>query len=133
MSETGAFWFCSGTAATWIYAFCLTLSLHDALPIWEGRLIGRDGLPVGEDLDGVPGGERIIWQGRPSKFWSPRLALTNRYKLTRLEEHTSELQSLMRISYAVFSLTKKTKISIARQLPTSIRTNTIHIAHTHTR
>src|SRR3546814_2920318 len=29
----------------------------------------------------------------------------------RSEEHTSELQSLMRISYAVFCLKKKTKIS----------------------
>src|SRR3546814_1305286 len=29
--------------------------------------------------------------------------------LERSEEHTSELQSLMRISYAVFCLTKKTK------------------------
>src|SRR3546814_5991387 len=29
-------------------------------------------------------------------------------KLTRSEEHTSELQSLMRISYAVFCLNKKT-------------------------
>src|SRR3546814_3060336 len=29
--------------------------------------------------------------------------------LTRSEEHTSELQSLMRISYAVFCLTKKKK------------------------
>src|SRR3546814_8393097 len=29
-------------------------------------------------------------------------------ELTRSEEHTSELQSLMRISYAVFCLTKKT-------------------------
>src|SRR3546814_6073404 len=29
--------------------------------------------------------------------------------LARSEEHTSELQSLMRISYAVFSLQKKTK------------------------
>src|SRR3546814_6070339 len=29
---------------------------------------------------------------------------------SRSEEHTSELQSLMRISYAVFCLTKKTKI-----------------------
>src|SRR3546814_10641994 len=28
-------------------------------------------------------------------------------KITRSEEHTSELQSLMRISYAVFCLTKK--------------------------
>src|SRR3546814_1630546 len=31
--------------------------------------------------------------------------------LARSEEHTSELQSLMRISYAVFCLTKKTKRS----------------------
>src|SRR3546814_6221311 len=30
-------------------------------------------------------------------------------KWTRSEEHTSELQSLMRISYAVFCLKKKTK------------------------
>src|SRR3546814_4748829 len=30
-------------------------------------------------------------------------------KLSRSEEHTSELQSLMRISYAVFCLQKKTK------------------------
>jgi hypothetical protein len=47
-----------------------------------GRLIADDGLPLGEDIDGLPGGERVIWQGRPSKLWSPRLALTNRYKLT---------------------------------------------------
>src|SRR3546814_6603590 len=33
-------------------------------------------------------------------------------KLARSEEHTSELQSLMRISYAVFCLKKKTNISI---------------------
>src|SRR3546814_6087361 len=31
---------------------------------------------------------------------------------TRSEEHTSELQSLMRISYAVFCLKKKTKINM---------------------
>src|SRR3546814_3401455 len=31
---------------------------------------------------------------------------------SRSEEHTSELQSLMRISYAVFCLTKKTKSQI---------------------
>src|SRR3546814_3098247 len=30
----------------------------------------------------------------------------------RSEEHTSELQSLMRISYAVFCLKKKTKLTI---------------------
>src|SRR3546814_6301183 len=32
-----------------------------------------------------------------------------RYESTRSEEHTSELQSLMRISYAVFCLKKKKK------------------------
>src|SRR3546814_9557718 len=35
----------------------------------------------------------------------------NASKLTRSEEHTSELQSLMRISYAVFCLKKKTATS----------------------
>src|SRR3546814_7964632 len=34
----------------------------------------------------------------------------------RSEEHTSELQSLMRISYAVFCLKKKTKITNESQL-----------------
>src|SRR3546814_4414488 len=33
---------------------------------------------------------------------------TSSYQLDRSEEHTSELQSLMRISYAVFCLKKKT-------------------------
>src|SRR3546814_7637192 len=35
---------------------------------------------------------------------------------TRSEEHTSELQSLMRISYAVFCLKKKTKTNITKKL-----------------
>src|SRR3546814_2930239 len=34
----------------------------------------------------------------------------------RSEEHTSELQSLMRISYAVFCLKKKSKISITKPI-----------------
>jgi hypothetical protein len=48
----------------------------------SGTLIADDGLPVGEDLDGIPGGERMIWEGRPRKLWSPRMSITNRYKLT---------------------------------------------------
>src|SRR3546814_4150602 len=36
--------------------------------------------------------------------------------LIRSEEHTSELQSLMRISYAVFCLKKKNQKSMTRQL-----------------
>src|SRR3546814_1026261 len=39
------------------------------------------------------------WEAYPQKHFESRF--------TRSEEHTSELQSLMRISYAVFCLTKK--------------------------
>src|SRR3546814_5120344 len=38
------------------------------------------------------------------------LSLVASVQLSRSEEHTSELQSLMRISYAVFCLKKKTQI-----------------------
>src|SRR3546814_10307161 len=37
-------------------------------------------------------------------------------RLPRSEEHTSELQSLMRISYAVFCLKKKTYITIKEDI-----------------
>src|SRR3546814_6892856 len=42
----------------------------------------------------------------------------NRHRMSRSEEHTSELQSLMRISYADFCLKKKTY-------------TTTHIKHSH--
>src|SRR3546814_5494963 len=44
----------------------------------------------------------------------------------RSEEHTSELQSLMRISYAVFCLKKKNKPYYARKKKTNIITRTKH-------
>src|SRR3546814_8882970 len=43
------------------------------------------------------------------RFAAQRVAAA---RTTRSEEHTSELQSLMRISYAVFCLQKKKKITI---------------------
>src|SRR3546814_3405980 len=43
-------------------------------------------------------------------FWEPPIAVAF---LRRSEEHTSELQSLMRISYAVFCLIKKMKTTIS--------------------
>src|SRR3546814_5029765 len=55
---------------------------------------------------------------------------------SRSEEHTSELQSLMRISYAVFCLKKKTKTTI-KQLKadntchSSTNTNDIPYVQTH--
>src|SRR3546814_8072776 len=42
-------------------------------------------------------------------------------KLLRSEEHTSELQSLMRISYAVFCLKNKTRTTVTNTASKSIR------------
>src|SRR3546814_9838272 len=47
-------------------------------------------------------GEALAARTKPLKIEGKRLVLA------RSEEHTSELQSLMRISYAVFCLKKKT-------------------------
>src|SRR3546814_5725727 len=44
----------------------------------------------------------------------------------RSEEHTSELQSLMRISYAVFCLKKKTKLKKTNKI-TQTHQKTIHL------
>src|SRR3546814_1733085 len=50
---------------------------------------------------------------------------SRRPALYRSEEHTSELQSLMRISYAVFCLQKKTTIKIsATQFTDSVKLQT---------
>jgi hypothetical protein len=59
-----------------------TTAAREAAPVTAGTAVADDGLPVGRDLDGIPGGERVIWEGRPSRLWSPRMALMNRYKLT---------------------------------------------------
>src|SRR3546814_4607431 len=66
----------------------------------------RDGMVV-DPATGLQYGstvERNLVVGA-SQFDDPRLKL--RIRNTRSEEHTSELQSLMRISYAVFCLKKK--------------------------
>src|SRR3546814_2150899 len=47
-------------------------------------------------------------------------ALAGIFQLLRSEEHTSELQSLMRISYAVFCLKKKKIKKHAHALPTTL-------------
>src|SRR3546814_1576230 len=53
-------------------------------------------------------------------------ATANEALFQRSEEHTSELQSLMRISYAVFCLKKKT--TTKKQPP--IESNTTYTEHT---
>src|SRR3546814_9703854 len=56
-------------------------------------------IAAGLNADGIPGPK--------GKHWQHTTILGHRKRGTRSEEHTSELQSLMRISYAVFSLKKK--------------------------
>src|SRR3546814_1943720 len=51
-----------------------------------------------------------IGNGRRGIYWQPCRVGVARCRL-RSEEHTSELQSLMRISYAVFCLNKKQAIN----------------------
>src|SRR3546814_7849277 len=56
----------------------------------------------------VTKGPAVTSDGTPNLTYAPGKAFTGwtTYRL-RSEEHTSELQSLMRISYAVFCLKKK--------------------------
>src|SRR3546814_8946656 len=68
--------------------------------IWTGRLqrmSAKDGMALGAALVGAVAAAK----GKPL-VGAPLLI-----GATRSEEHTSELQSLMRISYAVFCLKKK--------------------------
>src|SRR3546814_5551878 len=50
-------------------------------------------------------------------------------KLLRSEENTSELQSLMRISYAVFCLNKKNLQSSPPTLPYPLKTTSLNSMH----
>src|SRR3546814_3915902 len=67
-------------------------------PRWGGT--SDDGAPRSAGAGGGPGSAG--WRRATTRRWCARRA--------RSEEHTSELQSLMRISYAVFCLKKKKKI-----------------------
>src|SRR3546814_2201105 len=92
--------FFNDTATTVIYTYVHTLSLHDALPICAEAVVI------------APGEKRRIAHGdlhaRFPTNWRSESPWMNAATNRRSEEHTSELQSLMRISYAVLCLKKKT-------------------------
>src|SRR3546814_9927159 len=82
-------------------------------------------LPGYRSPNAVPplGRARATWSG--SAACPARTGVHNGWRYYRSEEHTSELQSLMRISYAVFCLTKKHQpnttykhISLTATIPT---------------
>src|SRR3546814_4446347 len=83
--------------------------------------------PSGWDSKGSGSEMRLSIQKRspntsPSFRLLPTDTLTMHLVLSdRSEEHTSELQSLMRISYAVFCLKKKNTLSYTKQLTTSCK------------
>src|SRR3546814_3169471 len=61
------------------------------------------------EQDGLAGAGRPDHQHVPDITDMGRQAKRGRSRRARSEEHTSELQTLMRISYAVFCLKKKNK------------------------
>src|SRR3546814_5537960 len=76
-------------------------------------LIGPNGAGKSTVLHSIFGftniyGGRIAVGGKDVTRLSPKDKLRSAGVAYRSEEHTSELQSLMRISYAVFCLKKKT-------------------------
>src|SRR3546814_7446426 len=108
--------FFTATATSEIYTYVLLLSLPDALPISRIRRrlrelfrVRRDELPSGLDVVLIPRSTAasVEHASLQRSYADLAQALKRRF---RSEEHTSELQSLMRISYAVFFL-KKTSIS----------------------
>src|SRR3546814_1887513 len=93
-----------------------------ALPISEEDGEDRLVLPVDELMVGliIVGeqaavaalhalGVRVVLQERRVLCRDRRVDVAPVHEVERSEEHTSELQSLMRISYAVFCLKKKTQ------------------------
>src|SRR3546814_1424840 len=109
--------FFNGTATAEIYTYCHTLSLHDALPIFMKAQIDHLPLEFGgkRPTQGrtlavmqVSGGSQSFNEVNTLRLlgrWMRMITIPNQ----RSEEHTSELQSLMRISYAVFCLKKQNK------------------------
>src|SRR3546814_2122022 len=105
--------FFNDTATTEIYTYGHTLSLHDALPILhlvaeglgDGIVLGHASIRCPALLEGDHVGVELLAGLDDVEGREPLAA-----PAARSEEHTSELQSLMRISYAVFCLKKKTKL-----------------------
>src|SRR3546814_6866040 len=102
------------TAITEIYTYLHTLSLHDALPIFAAlpRAVGVQQPIIGQVLRSRNVARRDLRTRISFIAREPSRAACVEYLFRprcdiRSEEHTSELQSLMRISYAVFCLQKK--------------------------
>src|SRR3546814_5428954 len=124
------YFFFDDTATSEIYTYCNTLLLHDARPISvathgpdsvafyvSGQLLTEDYYVANKLMKGFIGSANIDTNsrlcmassvaGHVRAFGSDTVPGT--YEDLRSEEHKYELQSLMRISYAVLCLQKKKK------------------------
>src|SRR3546814_10246822 len=106
----------NSTETTEIYTYVHTLSLLIARPIWQqsdrGSVARRHDAAVPRETAEQP----IAL--KPSKIGVARKnEVDGDIVGRRSEEHTSELQSLMRISYAVFCLKKTLTILSITQRP----------------
>src|SRR3546814_7755994 len=72
----------------------------------------------GVGANGYSGACRCCHDGRDHAAWRSSGYRRTEGKAARSEEHTSELQSLMRISYAVFCLNKKITMLVKSSTPT---------------
>src|SRR3546814_7602883 len=90
-------------------------SRHDIAPRPQDARLGRFSDLLANEDDGAPAAvdpeqDVALIQYTGGTTGLPKGAMLTHQNLTaRSEEHTSELQSLMRISYAVFCLKKKKK------------------------
>src|SRR3546814_3886337 len=83
-----------------VFGAILTVVRRRDIAITHARLLLRVERPFGQNL--VGNFERTL-----VAFDMTEIAIVDRHRRGKSEEHTSELQSLMRISYAVFCLKKK--------------------------
>src|SRR3546814_5610724 len=103
------------------YASCTTIERPSANPVmlfqWPGRLRSRKAsagswpafwcfTPARHSATGARYCLTPVWWGKPIIPGTDSISTRPGYGVRRSVEHTSELQSLMRISYAVFCLKK---------------------------
>src|SRR3546814_1117002 len=114
--------FIAPTFCQWITFSYVQNAIHASVrmsdPVVALGQLGRNAVRRRAD-----GGCRLVWRGRWQHLPDVRhrqrrrrrAAAHHRRRDVRSEEHTSELQSLMRTSYAVFCLKKKKKITILKK------------------